>query len=352
MIKINRKKTRKIFVGNVPIGGDAPIVVQSMTKTDTLDIMSTITQIKSLEEAGCEIVRVAVRDETAADALVDIIKGVKIPVIADIHFDWRLAIKAISGGINGLRINPGNIGALWRVKELVDACKDKSIPIRIGVNAGSLQKDILDKYSHPNPEAIVESAERHIDILNDLGFDLIKVSLKASSVLTTVEAYRIFSERYDFPLHIGISEAGPMLNGIVKSSVGIGMLLAEGIGDTVRVSLTADPLKEVKTAYEILRSLEIRQRGVNIISCPACGRCRVDLMRIVSKAESRLNDINKNISVAIMGCEVNGPGEAREADYGIAGGKGVGLLFKKGEIIKKVKESEIVDVLMDAISND
>lgn len=326
--------------------------MQSMTKTDTMDVESTVGQIKLLEKSGCEIVRIAVRNEEAAVALSSIVRSTTIPVIADIHFDWKLALKSIESGVAGLRLNPGNIGAVWKTREVVSACKDKAIPVRIGVNGGSLPKDILEKYEKPTPEAIVESAERHMEILESMDFGLMKVSLKASNVPLTVSAYRLFASRYDYPLHIGISEAGPPFSGIIKSSVGLGVLLNEGIGDTMRVSLTADSDEEVRVAYEILKSLELRQRGTNIISCPTCGRCRVNIKEMVTEAEERLKEIDDTITVAIMGCEVNGPGEAREADYGVAGGRGEGLLFKKGSIIKKVKESEIIDSLMDEIRKD
>ncbi len=348
----HKRETKKIILGGVKIGGDALVSVQSMTKTDTRDAALTVAQIKSLEQAGCEIVRLAVLDEDAAESLGRIRKETEMPIIADIHFDWRLALKSIDNGIDGLRINPGNIGAQWKVRELVSACTDRGIPVRIGVNAGSLQKDILKKYGHPCPEAIVESAERHISILEEMGFDMIKVSLKASNVTMTVDSYRLFSERYDYPLHIGISEAGPSFAGIIKSSVGLGILLNEGIGDTMRVSLTAEPEEEVRVAYEILKSLGLREKGVNIVSCPTCGRCRVNLRGIISEAEERLRAIDENITVALMGCEVNGPGEAKEADYGVAGGKGEGLLFKKGKVVKKVRESDMLDSLFDMILED
>jgi (E)-4-hydroxy-3-methylbut-2-enyl-diphosphate synthase len=344
-----RKKTKTIFVGNVPVGGKNPVVVQSMTKTDTADVKSTVRQIQSLEHSGCEIIRIAVPDMNAASALSRIKKSITIPMIADIHFDWRLALVAIEQGVDGLRINPGNIGAKWKIKEVVAAAGDKSIPIRIGVNAGSLEKDLLQRYGHPTPEALVESAGRHIHMLEELHFTNIKVSLKASDVLKTVEAYRQFSKRYRYPLHIGISEAGPPSTGIIKSSVGLGILLSEGIGDTIRVSLTAEPEEEVRVAYAILGSLGLRKKGVNIISCPTCGRCKIDLMRLVAKVENKLKCLDKPVTIAVMGCVVNGPGEAREADFGIAGGKGRGILFKKGEIVKKVKEEELLDVLLKEI---
>lgn len=344
-----RKKTNKIYVGNMPVGDGSPISVQSMTKTDTRDVKATVKQIKSLAKAGCEIIRIAVPDLEAAKALGSIKKAVALPVIADIHFDWRLALEAIHQGVDGLRINPGNIGARWKVAEVVSAASDRHVPIRIGVNAGSLSKKLLAKYRHPTPEALLESAEDHINILEQLNFREIKVSLKASNVPTTVYAYRLFSRSFRYPLHIGISEAGPPSTGIIKSSVGLGILLAEGIGDTVRVSLSADPHEEIRVAYEILKSLGLRERGANIISCPTCGRCEIDLRGLAAKVETRLKNIDKPLTIAVMGCVVNGPGEAREADLGIAGGKGIGLLFRKGKIIKRVEEKELLSTLMAEI---
>jgi len=344
-----RKKTRVIHVGKVPVGGDSPVSVQSMTKTDTRDVKATTRQIKALEKAGCEIIRLAVPDMDAAKSLGSIKKSVNIPMIADIHFDWRLALEALKQGIDGLRINPGNIGAKWKVKEVVTAARDKKIPIRIGVNAGSLEKELLLKYSHPKPEALVESAEGHIRILEDMNFSDIKVSLKASNVPTTVAAYRLFSKKHDYPLHVGISEAGPPSTGIIKSSVGIGILLSEGIGDTIRVSLTADPAEEIRVAYGILKTLGIRERGAEIISCPTCGRCNIDLRGLAKKVEARLRNIDSPVTVAVMGCVVNGPGEAREADFGIAGGKKRGILFRKGKVVKQVKEEGLLDALLDEI---
>lgn len=346
---VRRKKTRKLLVGDVAVGGGSPISVQSMTKTDTRDIKATVRQVRSLAKAGCEIIRIAVPDMEAAEALGGIRKSVPIPVIADIHFDWRLALEAVRQGVDGLRINPGNIGAKWKVAEVVSAAKDRGLPIRIGVNAGSLGKKLLAKYGHPSAEALVESAEEHIDILEGLGFRDIKVSLKASNVPATVSAYQLFSKRSSYPLHIGISEAGPSFTGIIKSSVGIGILLSLGIGDTVRVSLSADPVEEVRVAYEILKSLGLREKGATIISCPTCGRCEIDIRGMAAKVEERLRDFDRPITVAVMGCVVNGPGEAREADVGIAGGKGSGLLFKKGKIIKKVTEKELLKELFREI---
>ncbi|MCX8031318.1 MAG: flavodoxin-dependent (E)-4-hydroxy-3-methylbut-2-enyl-diphosphate synthase [Thermodesulfovibrionales bacterium] len=348
---IIRKKTRQLRFGNLIIGGDNPISVQTMTKTDTRDVYSTIKQILSLEKVGCEAIRIAVPDMEAALKLGEIRKSVSIPVIADIHFHWKLALEAIKQGVDGVRINPGNIGAKWKVKEVINLAKNSGIPIRIGVNAGSLEKNLIEKYKHPTVEAIIESAKRHIEILHELDFQEIEVSLKASNVNLTVEAYRRFSEEYDYPLHLGISEAGPPSSGIIKSSVGLGILLAEGIGDTIRVSLTAPPEEEIRVAYEILKSLDIRKKGPVIISCPTCGRCKIDLKQLAEGVEEALRDVEKPITVAVMGCVVNGPGEAREADFGIAGGKKVGLIFKKGKVIKKVKEEELLKALLDMITD-
>jgi (E)-4-hydroxy-3-methylbut-2-enyl-diphosphate synthase len=346
---IQRRKTRQIFVGPVRIGGDAPISIQSMTKTDTRDIRRTILQIRRLEEAGCEIVRVAVVDEEAARAIAEIKKGIKIPLIADIHFHYRLALKALESGADGLRINPGNIGGRDRLKAIVVETKKRSVPIRIGVNAGSLEKDILKCFGGATSEAMVTSALRTIEWMEALGFHLIKVSLKASDVLRTVEAYRLFSQKADYPLHLGITEAGKGSGAIIKSSIGIGLLLHEGIGDTLRVSLTSDPVEEVRVGYEILRALKIRQRGVEIVSCPTCGRCEVNLTHLVKKVEKGVQKVFLPITVAIMGCVVNGPGEAKEADIGIAAGKGVGVLFKKGRVVRKIGEAEFASVLLGEI---
>ncbi|HHW20499.1 flavodoxin-dependent (E)-4-hydroxy-3-methylbut-2-enyl-diphosphate synthase [Thermodesulfovibrio thiophilus] len=349
MNKSERKKTKRLYIGNVPIGDGAAVAVQSMTKTDTRDIKKTVRQIKQLELAGCEIIRVAVPDMEAARALGEIKRKIKIPLIADIHFNYMLALEAIFQGVDGLRINPGNIGAKWKVKEVVNAAKDKKVPIRIGVNAGSLPKDLLQKYGDPTAQAMVEAAERHIEILEELDFHDIKVSLKASDVLKTVEAYNLFSNKHDYPLHVGITETGPIPEGVVKSAIGIGMLLLEGIGDTVRVSLTDSPVIEVNVAYEILRVTGLREYGVEIISCPTCGRCEVDIKKMVKQVKNALKNIKKPLKVAVMGCAVNGPGEAREADYGIAGGRAQGIVFVKGKIVKTVKESEVVKALLDEI---
>jgi (E)-4-hydroxy-3-methylbut-2-enyl-diphosphate synthase len=346
---IKRKRTRKIYVGNVPVGGGSSISVQSMTKTDTMDVKATVRQIKALERAGCEIIRIAVPDMDAAKVLGRIKKSVAIPLIADIHFDWRLALEALDQGVDSLRINPGNIGAKWKIKEVVSALKDRNVPVRIGVNAGSLEKDLLKKYRHPEPEALVESAQRNMAILEEMGYNKLKVSLKASSVWTTVEAYRLFAKKFRYPLHVGISEAGPEPQGLIKSSVGLGILLGEGIGDTIRVSLTANPLREVETAYGILRSLGLREKGVDIVSCPTCGRCHVDLKRLVRDVQKRLSGVEKPMTVAVMGCAVNGPGEAREADVGIASAKKTGLVFKKGKVVARAKEDKLIDALMKQI---
>jgi len=341
------RKTRQIQVGEVPIGGGAPVSVQSMTNTDTRDIETTLAQVGRLEEAGCEIVRCAVPDMQAAEALAGICAGSRIPVIADIHFDYRLALRAIESGVAGLRINPGNIGERWKVEEVVRACADQRLPIRIGVNAGSLEKELLQKYGHPGPEAMAESALGHIRILEDLNYDQIKVSLKASEIRRTVEAYRRLASRVDYPLHIGITEAGTTFSGTVKSAVGLGVLLYEGIGDTLRVSLTGDPVEEVRVGFEILKGLGLRDKGPIFVSCPTCGRCQIDLIETAEEVEKRLSGLPVPLTIAVMGCVVNGPGEAREADLGIAGGKGQGLLFRKGEIVRKVPQEQLADALVE-----
>jgi (E)-4-hydroxy-3-methylbut-2-enyl-diphosphate synthase len=347
---MERRKTRQISVGPVKVGGHAPIAVQSMTKTDTRDIRKTVLQIRRLEEAGCEIIRVAVVDEEAARAITQIKEKIQIPLIADIHFHPGLALMAMASGADGLRINPGNIGGRDRLKPIVTEARDRTIPIRIGVNAGSMEKDFLKGFGGATSEAMVSSALRTIEWMEDLGFYLIKVSLKASDVLRTVEAYRLFSKKSDYPLHLGVTEAGKGSGAVVKSSIGMGLLLSEGIGDTLRVSLTGDPVEEVRVAYEILRALNIRKRGIEIISCPTCGRCEVDLTRLVEKVERAAKKIVTPLTVAIMGCVVNGPGEAREADIGIAGGKGAGVLFKKGKVIRRLREKDFVPVLLKEIN--
>lgn len=340
-----KRKTRKIMVGAVAVGGGAPVSVQSMTNTNTADVEATVAQIKELEAAGCEIIRVAVPEMDAATSLGAIKGRINIPLIADIHFDWRLALKAIDEGVDALRLNPGNIGTRERIKEVVAAAKGNKIPIRIGVNAGSLEKDILSKYGHPTEEALVESAMRHVGILEDLGFDAIKISLKASSVPLTIRSYKLLAEKVDYPLHIGITEAGTLFSGTIKSAVGLGALLAEAIGDTLRVSITGDPVDEVRVGWEILKALELRQRGVNIISCPTCGRLKFDCAAVASALEERLAHIEEPMNVAVMGCVVNGPGEAVESDVGVAGGDGVGLIYVGGRAVKKVSEDEIIEVV-------
>ncbi|MGE5629406.1 MAG: flavodoxin-dependent (E)-4-hydroxy-3-methylbut-2-enyl-diphosphate synthase [Solirubrobacterales bacterium] len=346
-----RKITRKIKVGNIFVGGDSPITIQSMTNTDTRNSKSTILQIKELETAGCDIVRCAVPDFEASTALKDIIKEVKIPVVADIHFDHRLALDAMDAGVSALRINPGNIGSMENVRLLADKAKKLCIPIRIGVNSGSLKKDILEKYGKVCPEALVESAMQHVNILEKCNFNDIVISIKSSNVLQMIDSYRIISDKVDYPLHLGVTEAGTPWRGTIKSSIGIGTLLCEGIGDTIRVSLTGDPVEEVRCGREILKSIGYIKDGIEFISCPTCGRTQIKLIEIAKEVEERLSNCNKNIKVAIMGCVVNGPGEAREADIGIAGGINEGLIFKKGEIIKKVKEEFLVDELIREIEN-
>ena len=346
---MERRLTRQIKVGPVLIGGDAPIAVQSMTNTKTQNVQATLEQIRKLADAGCDIIRCAVPDMDAALALKDIVGGSPIPVIADIHFDYRLALQAIEAGVQGLRLNPGNIGGNEKVKAVVEAAKPKHIPIRIGVNAGSLPKDLLEKYGHPTAEALVEAAWRHIRILEEMDYRNIKISLKCHDVPLTLEAYRLLASQCDYPLHVGITEAGTVTSGIIKSAVGIGALLAEGIGDTIRVSLTGDPVNEVKAGFEILKALGLRTYGPTLISCPTCGRTSIDLEKLATVVEARLADVKEPISVAVMGCIVNGPGEAREADVGIAGGKGEGLVFRKGQVIKKVPEDCLVNELFNEI---
>lgn len=345
---MERRKTKRIMIGNVPIGDGAPVSVQSMTNTKTDDVLATLAQIADLAHAGCDIVRLAVPDQKAAAALGKIRAASPLPLVADIHFDYRLALEALAGGVDALRLNPGNIPQREHVAEVVKAAKERNVPIRIGVNAGSLDKTLLQKYGgHPTPEAMVESALGHIRILEELEFDQIKISLKANDVAMTIEAYRQMAQRVDYPLHLGITEAGTVNSGIIKSAVGIGALLAQGLGDTLRISLTGDPVVEVRVGNEILKSLNLRQYGPTLISCPTCGRCDIDLAAIAAKVEARLQGIKKPIKVAVMGCVVNGPGEAREADIGIAGGNGMGLVFRKGEIVRKVPEEQLVEALME-----
>ncbi len=341
------RTTRQIHIGKVAVGGGAPVSVQSMTNTDTRDSAATLAQIGRLADAGCEIVRCAVPDAAAAVSLQAICAASPLPVIADIHFDYQLALKSLAAGVAGLRLNPGNIGERWKVEEVVRACAERAVPIRIGVNGGSLEKELLAKYGHPTAQAMAESALGHIRILEELGYDQIKVSLKTSDIRRTVEAYRLLAKEVDYPLHIGITEAGTTWSGTIKSAVGLGTLLYEGLGDTLRVSLTGDPVEEVRVGWEILKSLELRERGPVFVSCPTCGRCQVDLIPVAEEVERRLHDLPKKITVAVMGCVVNGPGEAREADVGIAGGKGQGLLFRKGEVVRRVPESQMVEALVE-----
>lgn len=345
---IKRRKSKQISIGNVKIGGDAPISVQSMCNTDTRNVEATLNQINELVAKGCELVRLAVLNQEAADAIKDIVKKSPVPLIADIHFDYKLAIKCINNGINALRLNPGNIGKRENVEKVVTLAKQQQIPIRIGVNAGSLEKDLLNK-DIPLSEKMVLSALGHIKILEDLDFDLIKVSLKSSDVLTTIEAYRSIAEKVPYPLHLGVTEAGTLRGGLIKSSVGLGTLLAEGIGDTIRVSLTESPVEEVSAGFDILKSLGLRERGVNFVSCPTCGRTQIDLIGLAKKVEERFKDFDKPITIATMGCAVNGPGEARHADFGIAGGVNEGIVFKKGEIIAKVPEKDLLTKLEEII---
>ncbi len=346
---IKRRKTKQLTIGNIKIGSDAPISVQSMCNTDTRDVKSTLNQIHELADAGCELVRLAVLDNDAADAIKEIVKKTPVPLIADIHFDYKLALKCINNGIHALRLNPGNIGKRENVEKVVSLAKQQQIPIRIGVNAGSLEKQLQD-LDIPLSEKMVLSAMGHIKILEDLDFDLIKVSMKSSDVLTTIEAYRLIADKIPYPLHLGVTEAGTLRNGLIKSSIGLGTLLAEGIGDTIRVSLTENPVEEVKAGFDILRSLNLREKGVNFISCPTCGRTRIDLIGLAKKVEEKFKNLNKPITIATMGCAVNGPGEAKHADFGIAGGVGEGIIFRKGEIIAKVPEEKLLEKLEEIIT--
>lgn len=346
-----RRETRPIKIGSVQVGGSAPVSVQSMTNTDTADVAATVKQINELAAAGCELARVAVPSREAARALPEIKKQTTIPIIADIHFDYRLALDSLAAGVDGLRINPGNIGGEDRVRAVVEAARPRRVPIRIGVNAGSLEKDLLESYGGPAPEALVESALRHIRLLERLDYREIKVSLKASDVPLMIKAYRLLSEKVEYPMHVGVTEAGTVRSGTVKSAVGIGSLLAMGIGDTIRVSLTGHPVHEVRVGYEILKALGLRQRGVELISCPTCGRTQIDIISIANRVEDMLSGVDRPLKVAVMGCVVNGPGEARHADVGIAGGKGEGLLFRKGQIMRKVPEDKLVDELIREVES-
>jgi len=343
---IARRKTKQIRIGSVPIGGDAPITVQSMTNTDTRLVDETVAQIKRLEAAGCELIRVAVVDMEAAAAIRSIRDRIHIPLIADIHFDHRLAVASMENGAQAIRINPGNIGGPGKLAKVVDAAKAHGVPIRVGVNSGSLEKDILRKHGHPIPAALVESALRNVELLESQGFYEIKISIKSSDPLATVEAYRLLASRCDYPFHLGVTEAGGLIAGTVKSSVALGILLYEGIGDTFRISLTRDPVEEIRVGYEILRSLNIRHRGPELISCPTCGRCQVNLFNLADEVEHHIQTMKTPLKIAVMGCVVNGPGEAKEADIGVAGGKGVGIIFKKGRLYKKVAENELLPVFL------
>ena len=345
---ITRRKTRQIRVGKVKIGGDAPISVQSMTTTDTRDVKATVEQIRRLEEVGCELIRVAVPDMEAADALPKIKAQMTVPLIADIHFDHRLALKAAEV-VDCVRINPGNIGAWWKVTEVIKAVNDHGIPLRIGVNGGSLERHLLEKYGFPTAEALSESALNAVRALEDVGFTNMKVSLKASDVHMAVDAYYLFSQQSNYPLHIGITEAGTAMTGAVKSAIGLGWLLSNGVGDTLRVSLAADPVEEVKVGFEILKSLELRHRGINVIACPTCGRVEIDVVRMANELEKRLGHIKTPLNVSVLGCVVNGIGEGKEADIGIAGGEGVGILFKKGKLVRKVPIAELMECLIEEV---
>ena len=348
---IKRRISKQIQIGDVKIGGDAPISVQSMCNTDTRDVGKTVAQIKELQDAGCELIRLAVLNKDAAAAIKDIKKQVQIPVISDIHFDYRLAIQCIENGIDALRLNPGNIGRDENVKKVVELAKTNNIPIRIGINAGSLEKNIA-ALDIPLSEKMVMSAMHHIKILEDNNFDKIKISLKSSSVPETIDAYRLMAKKVDYPLHLGVTESGTLKGGLVKSSVGLGTLLAEGIGDTIRVSLTENPVEEVHAGYSILKALDLRQKGINFVSCPTCGRCQIDLIGLAKKVEEALKDIDKPLTVAVMGCPVNGPGEAKHADYGVAGAIKEGYIFKKGEIIKRVPEENLLSELLNIINSE
>jgi (E)-4-hydroxy-3-methylbut-2-enyl-diphosphate synthase len=349
-VSMNRRETKKVWVGNVPLGGGAPISVQSMTCTKTEDVRGTVDQIQRLEEAGCEIVRVAVPSKEAAKTLGAIKKQIRIPLVADIHFDYRLALLSIEQGADKIRINPGNIGSRERVEKILSAAKARGIPVRIGVNSGSLEKEIVQKYGGINAAGLVESAINHVRICEDVGFQDIVLSVKASDVPLMIETNRMLADKLDYPIHLGVTEAGTPRSGILRSAVGIGTLLAEGIGDTIRVSLTGDPVDEVRAGFDILKALRLRAHGLTIISCPTCGRMQTDLIPIVQEVEKSLSDVRTPITVAVMGCAVNGPGEAKEADIGVACGKKSALLFKKGEVIRKLKEDEIVAALIDEVN--
>lgn len=344
-----RRLTRQIDVRGIKIGGNAPISVQTMTKTKTSDVAATVSQIREAAEAGCDIVRVTVNDKEAAAAMVEIVKQSPIPIVADIHFNHILALRAIEAGVAKVRINPGNIGSTDRIHQVLMAAKERGIPIRIGVNSGSLEEDILQKHGYPTPEALFESAMRHVEICETFNFKDVVISVKSTDVKLMIEAYRLVAEKTDIPLHLGVTEAGTTRIGTIKSAVGIGTLLAEGIGDTIRVSLTDDPVKEIEVGKEILRSLSLASRNVELIACPTCGRLEVDLFSIMSQLEEKLSTVKKSVKVAVLGCVVNGPGEASEADIGIAAGKGVAILYRKGEVVRKIKEEEIVSAVLEEV---
>ena len=346
-----RRHTRQVNVGGIKVGGGAPISVQTMTKTKTGDVRATVQQIIGAAEAGCDIVRVTVNDKEAAEAIREIVRQSPIPVVADIHFNHVFALKSVEASVAKVRLNPGNIGNRDRIHQVLSAAKDKGIPIRIGVNSGSLEEDILNKHGYPTAEALFESAMRHVEICDEFNFKDVIISVKSTDVRLMVEAYRLVAERTDIPLHLGVTEAGPTRVGTIKSAVGIGALLAEGIGDTIRVSLTDEPVKEVEVGKEILRSLGLTSRNVELIACPTCGRLEVDLFGIMGELEKRLEGVKKPVKIAVLGCVVNGPGEASEADIGLAAGKGVGILYRKGEVVRRVKESEIVDVIVEEVRN-
>jgi (E)-4-hydroxy-3-methylbut-2-enyl-diphosphate synthase len=344
-----RRKTRQVLVGGVKIGGDAPISVQTMTKTKTDDIAGTLAQIRAAAEAGVDIVRVTVNDKEAADAMKEIVRQSPVPIVADIHFNHVFALKSVEAGVAKVRLNPGNIGSKDRIRQVLMACKEKGTPIRIGVNSGSLEEDILEKHGYPTAEALYESAMRHVGICDEFGFNDIVISVKSTDVKLMIEAYRLVAQRTDIPLHLGVTEAGTTRIGTIKSSIGIGTLLAEGIGDTIRVSLTDDPVKEVEVGKEILRSLSLASRSLELIACPTCGRLEVDLFGIMAQLEEKLARVKKPVKIAVLGCVVNGPGEASEADIGVAAGKGVAILYRKGEVVRRVKESEIVSAVLEEV---
>lgn len=349
-MRVEKIRTKVVNIGDVAIGGDNPVAIQSMCNTDTRDVNATVNQIRELEDEGCEIIRVAVPDMEAAEAVGEIKKRINIPLVCDIHFDYRLALKCLEMGVDKLRLNPGNIGGRDRVEAVVNAAKARQVPIRIGVNSGSLERDILEKYGRVTSDGLVESAMRHVRILEDLDYDNIVISIKASNVPFSMETYTLLAAKTNYPVHLGITEAGTLYSGTIKSAVGIGAILSMGIGDTIRVSLTDKPIEEVRAAKEILKALELRKFGISFVSCPTCGRTEIDLISLAKQVEERCKNINKDIKVAVMGCVVNGPGEAREADLGIAGGKGYGLIFKKGEILHKLPEDQLLNALVDEIN--